>query len=94
MFFAFVAGITMATIVQTMIPTVAQVPGALICKGDSLHLVFRRRSAYGFCAAVPEQRLSYAPILGVSLLVWTALLSPLGVALGWWMGSRPVRKPR
>lgn len=84
------AGLVIAAVVQVLAPSVAKVPGLLLCGGDELTLVPRRRTSYGLCAGDP-QRLGYGKILGVSILVWTAVCWPLGIALARWLARRPRR---
>jgi hypothetical protein len=84
------AGLVIAAVIQVLAPSVAKVPGLLLCGGDELTLVPRRRTSYGLCAGDP-QRLGYGKILGVSILVWTAVCWPLGIALARWLARRPRR---
>jgi hypothetical protein len=81
-----VFGLLLACLVQTLVPVVAKVPGLVICGGDELELVMRRRTSYGVCGG--DRTIHYGIVLVVSMLVWTLVGTPFGILIARWRARR------
>lgn len=84
-------GFVMAFMIQALAPVLAKLPGLLICGGDELELVVRRRRSHGVCVGDVQRQVGYGTILIVSTLVWSVLCTPVGIAFARWMASKAAR---
>jgi hypothetical protein len=69
----------MAFVVQILAPSLAKLPGLILCSGSEFELVLRNRTSYGACAGRAD--VHYVSVLVVSSLVWSVAFSPLGFLL-------------
>lgn len=74
-------GCLLAFVGQTLAPSLAKLPGLLLCSGGEFELVLRTRTSYGACAG--EADIHYGSVLVVSILVWSVAFSPLGLLLAY-----------
>jgi hypothetical protein len=70
-------GFLTAFMVQTLVPSLARVPGFLLCGGDSFELVLRRKTSFGLCG--DGTVVHYGLVLVVSWLVWAVVFAPIGM---------------
>jgi hypothetical protein len=78
-------GCLIAFIGQTLVPSLAKLPGLILCSGGEFELVLRTRNSYGACAGGAD--IHYGSVLVVSVLVWSVAFSPLGLLLAY-LGTR------
>jgi hypothetical protein len=79
-------GCLIAFVGQTLAPSLAKLPGLVLCAGGDFELVLRRRTSYGVCAG--GAHIHYAIILAVSSLVWAVACSPLGLLFAYLRARR------
>lgn len=77
-------GFVIALVGQSLVPSLAKLPGYLLCGSEGFELVLRRRTSYGQCGG--GESIHYVIVTLVSALVWTVVCSPIGVLLA--RGSR------
>lgn len=81
------ASLAITCVAQNFIPPLAKVPGFLICAGGDMAIILRRRDSYGLCNGI--DRIPYAVVMLVSLVVWAVITSPLALVIA----RRRARKP-
>jgi len=77
---------------QVLFPVLAKLPGLIVCGGDELELVLRRRNSYAVCGG--DTVVGYGTVLLVSSIVWSLVCLPIGLAFARWVANKAARGRR